>query len=103
MKISFFVGRFPALSETFIVQQITGLIDHGHDVYIYAFIPPQQSETQKEVIEYNLLKKTTYIQLPKTKKRLRINALQWLFKCFFLKPHKTTRLLASFFKNRAFS
>ena len=32
MKIAFLVNRFPALSETFIVQQLAGLVERGHDV-----------------------------------------------------------------------
>jgi hypothetical protein len=29
-------SEFPKLSETFILNQITGLIDRGHEVHIYA-------------------------------------------------------------------
>src|SRR5690349_20779021 len=36
MRIAVFPGAFPALSETFIVRQITGLIDLGHRIDIYA-------------------------------------------------------------------
>ena len=36
LKIAFIAGVFPALSETFILNQITGLIDLGHDVDIFA-------------------------------------------------------------------
>jgi colanic acid/amylovoran biosynthesis glycosyltransferase len=35
MKVAFIVWRFPVLSEAFILNQITGLIDRGHEVYIY--------------------------------------------------------------------
>lgn len=36
MRIAFIVDRFPKISETFILNQITGLIDRGHDIDIYA-------------------------------------------------------------------
>lgn len=36
MQILFIVGSFPALSETFIFNQITGLIDRGHEVDTYS-------------------------------------------------------------------
>ncbi len=36
MKIAFIVNDFPLLSETFILNQITGLIDRGHHVDIFA-------------------------------------------------------------------
>ena len=31
MNIAFIVSEFPRLSETFIMNQITGLIDRGHE------------------------------------------------------------------------
>jgi len=36
LRIAMFVGSFPVLSETFILRQITGLLDRGHEVHIYA-------------------------------------------------------------------
>ena len=36
MRVLFIVGAFPLYSETFILNQITGLIDRGHVVNIYA-------------------------------------------------------------------
>ena len=36
MKIAFFLGEFPVLSETFVIRQITGLVEAGHDVRIIA-------------------------------------------------------------------
>ena len=36
MRIAVLVDKFPAPSETFILNQITGLIDRGHEVDIYA-------------------------------------------------------------------
>ncbi len=35
MKIAFIIGAFPSLPETFILNQITGLIDQGHEVLIF--------------------------------------------------------------------
>jgi colanic acid/amylovoran biosynthesis glycosyltransferase len=39
MRIAFLVNHFPTLSETFILNQVTGLIDRGHHVDIYATRP----------------------------------------------------------------
>lgn len=36
MRIAFVVWRFPVLSEPFILNQIAGLLDRGHDVQIFA-------------------------------------------------------------------
>ena len=60
MKIAFLVGEFPNLSETFILNQITGLINRGHDVDIYAEIPSNRAKVHADVEKYNLLNRTYY-------------------------------------------
>ena len=61
MKIAFIVGRFPVLSEAFILNQITGLIDRGHQVDIYALEGYQLEEkVHPDVEKYNLLEHTFY-------------------------------------------
>lgn len=67
MKIAFVIGRFPALSETFILNQITGLIDRGHKVDIFADIPVGHGPAHDEVERYKLLQRTRYLpQLPES-------------------------------------
>jgi colanic acid/amylovoran biosynthesis glycosyltransferase len=60
MKIAFVVTHFPALSETFVLNQITGLMDRGHEVDIYADRPAEQSTVHPEVHSYGLLARTHY-------------------------------------------
>ncbi len=64
MKIAFIVRRFPTLSETFLLNQITGLMDLGHSVDIFRTIPSEQSKVQPIVEEYGLLKRTRSIRKP---------------------------------------
>jgi colanic acid/amylovoran biosynthesis glycosyltransferase len=61
MKIAFIVNQFPALSETFILNQITGLLDRGHEVDIYAHSPRNDPGVHADVEEYDLLKRTYYM------------------------------------------
>lgn len=63
MKIAFLVWQFPVLSETFILNQISGLIDRGHEVRIYALngYPTETTKIHPTVEKYNLLKLTCYI------------------------------------------
>jgi colanic acid/amylovoran biosynthesis glycosyltransferase len=61
MKIAFLVNRFPALSETFILNHITGLLDRGHEVDIYAYSTTKEIKAHADVETYNLLKRTHYI------------------------------------------
>lgn len=65
MKIAFLVGEFPSLSETFILNQVTGLIDRGHNVDIYAKVPDKVAKIHPDVEKYNLLSCTFYYpQIP---------------------------------------
>jgi colanic acid/amylovoran biosynthesis glycosyltransferase len=61
MKIAFIVNTFPALSETFILNQITGLLDRGHEVDIYAYRPRKEPRVHTEVEKYDLLARTYYM------------------------------------------
>ena len=65
MRIAIFVGGFPLISETFILRQITGLIDLGHEVDIFAENrPPENAPIQPDVLKYDLLARTKYIDAP---------------------------------------
>jgi colanic acid/amylovoran biosynthesis glycosyltransferase len=55
MRVLIGTVGFPNLSETFILNQITGLLDRGHDVTIWAANKADPDEvTHQEVEEYNL-------------------------------------------------
>lgn len=65
LRIAMFVGSFPVVSETFIVRQITGLLDLGHDVDIYADTRAEAvSPVLSEVTKYRLLERTTFMDMP---------------------------------------
>jgi len=65
MKIAILLGVFPAISETFILNQITGLIQRGHDVDIYARVPREEGKLHSDINEYDLLEKVSYIREPR--------------------------------------
>lgn len=54
MRIACLVTAFPTVSETFILDQITGLIDLGCDVEIFAVLPEAPSAVHPEVDVYRL-------------------------------------------------
>lgn len=65
MKIAFILGPFPVLSETFILNQITGLLVRGHEVHIYGYKPDDTSKVHPDVEKYQLLERTYYVpQIP---------------------------------------
>jgi colanic acid/amylovoran biosynthesis glycosyltransferase len=66
MRIAFIVGPFPVLSETFILNQITGLLVRGHEVHIYGCKPDDTSKVHPDVEKYQLIGRTYYIpEIPK--------------------------------------
>jgi colanic acid/amylovoran biosynthesis glycosyltransferase len=60
MRIAFLVDSFPCLSETFILNQVTGLIDLGHDVEIFAAMRGPLDVVHGDVFSYGLLEHTHY-------------------------------------------
>jgi colanic acid/amylovoran biosynthesis glycosyltransferase len=64
LRIAIFVGAFPVTSETFILRQITGLIDLGHDVHIFANARGEDSVIHDAVAKYRLLERTTFVDGP---------------------------------------
>jgi len=60
MTVAFFLtGAFPTLSETFILNQITGLLARGWDVRIHAAAPTQPL-AHPDVARHRLLERTRY-------------------------------------------
>ena len=72
MKVAFIVNLFPQLSETFILNQITGLIDSGHEVDIFAQSQGSSSKVHSNIEKYNLIDRTFYFQSPPSNKIKRI-------------------------------
>lgn len=82
MKIAFIVDKFPVLSETFVINQITGLIERGQDVHIYG----RQSYDKKlhpDIEKYKLIERTRYLpEIPKNYLWRFFHALYFLGKNF---------------------
>lgn len=60
MRVAFIVNKFPALSETFILNQVTGLIDRGHEVDIFADSPRSEEKVHEDIARYQLRERTFY-------------------------------------------
>ncbi|NJN87776.1 MAG: colanic acid biosynthesis glycosyltransferase WcaL [Leptolyngbyaceae cyanobacterium SL_7_1] len=58
MRIAFLVHDFPLLSETFILNQATGLIERGHEVDVYTNRIHDTSKVHPDVKKYRLLERT---------------------------------------------
>jgi colanic acid/amylovoran biosynthesis glycosyltransferase len=80
MDIAFVVGEFPSLSETFILNQITGLLDRGHHVTIYAQRKKDDMKVHPDVIRYRLMDRCLYHRMPKHKVRRLLSAILLILK-----------------------
>ncbi len=67
MKIAFLVSEFPSAPETFILNQIVGLIDLGHDVHIFANKSGSNVKIHDSYGKYDLPGRTQYYRIPKNK------------------------------------
>lgn len=98
MKIAFFLYRFPVLSETFILNQITGLLRRGHDIGIYAMIPGIEPVIHTDVERYGLSEHTFYYRtapyrLPENKLIRLVRAMGLLITHVHKKPLPLLRSL----------
>ncbi|MGB5961007.1 MAG: glycosyltransferase [Coleofasciculaceae cyanobacterium] len=97
MKIAFIVGTFPVLSETFIINQAVGAIARGHEVDIYADAKGDTDKVHPDVIKYQLLEKTYYLEkIPSNLFWRLIKGIRLLFLNFFKDPASVTRSLNVF-------
>jgi len=64
MKILMVVACFPKIHDICMLNQMTGLIDRGHDVYIYALSKGDYVHVQEDVIKYDLINKTFFETIP---------------------------------------
>jgi colanic acid/amylovoran biosynthesis glycosyltransferase len=60
LRIAFIVDDFPSLSQTFIVEQIVGSIERGHQVDIYAEKRGNTEKVHRAILDYCLLDRTYY-------------------------------------------
>ena len=64
MKIAFLLGQFPVLSETFVLNQITSLIERGHEVSIFAEREGADSDAHPDVDRFGLRERACYERMP---------------------------------------
>lgn len=65
LRIAILSHEFPALSETFVLNQVTGLIDLGHDVVVCANGPRDEPMQHPDVAAYDLMRRTVHLNLPR--------------------------------------
>jgi len=64
MYIAFIVDDFPSISQTFVLNQITGLLERGHRVDVYAHQVNTDARQHPDVRRYRLLERTQRLSCP---------------------------------------
>lgn len=64
MKIAVIVDSFPRISETFVLSHVTGLLDRGHDVDIFAWELGNLEVQHADVGRYKLLSRLSILAAP---------------------------------------
>lgn len=93
LRVALLVNQFPVVSETFILDQITGLLDRGHTVDIYARSPGDAGLEHPSVRAYGLMPRTRYLVAPLSRRRRLTGALLELAPRFRKRPGLALRAL----------
>ncbi|MFE1744020.1 glycosyltransferase [Coleofasciculus sp. H7-2] len=104
MKVAIFVDRFPVISETFILNQITGLIERGHEVEIYSIYTNKAGNLAKvhpDVKTYRLLEQTYCAEVPDNFLLRALKGFGLLLANFYKKPVLLLRSLNIFKYSRS--
>lgn len=96
MRIAVIVGGFPKLSETWILAQVTGLIERGHEVDIFARRKPTEHAIHPAVLQYGLLSRTSYFGVPDRRLPRLTRAAASLVRMLRRDPVKVARALNAF-------
>jgi len=62
MKILFFLDTFPALAQSYVLNQITGMIEKGHEVGILAAVKGDCRKVHADVEQYGLLDRVVFLE-----------------------------------------
>lgn len=94
MRVAFLVWQFPVLSETFVINQIVGVLARGHEVDIYACKAGDWNHVHPDVETYQLRNRTHYLPQPSPNLLQRaLQGIELLGKNFVKAPIPTLRSL----------
>ena len=96
MRIAVLVGAFPTVSETFILNQVTGLLDRGHDVRIFAGKVGNPKVIHSDIVTYGLMDRVRYsVELPDEYPRRFMAALPLFGRFVFHRPVESARFFTA--------
>jgi colanic acid/amylovoran biosynthesis glycosyltransferase len=97
MRIAFLLEVFPKTSESFIVNQIVGLIERGHTVDIFARYRNVDDPVDSQVKKHQLVDRTHYLSIPTKRPERLLAAAKIVLRWGWRKPWYLLRS-ANFFR-----
>lgn len=91
-KIAFIVGEFPAVSETFIINQVADLTDRGFDVPVFSFKKGEMKNISQRYFDYAMGERTEYLEMPKNPVVRVLAAIPKLIKILLTNPRAFFRV-----------
>ncbi|HZJ09894.1 MAG TPA: glycosyltransferase [Trueperaceae bacterium] len=64
LRVAFLIPVFPEIHNTFIINQITGLLDRGVDLHLYPLAVGSYEEAHAEVAQYRLRERDKHLRVP---------------------------------------
>lgn len=96
VKVAFIVNKFPVLTETFILNQVTGLLNAGHDVQIYTHSIEDKDGIHPDIARYHLMERVHSFSYPWNKLLRVLKAIYLLLIHFHKDPAKVLQSLNVF-------
>lgn len=89
VRIALLTHTFPSISQTFVLNQVTGLLHRGHDVQAFPIVSETGAVVHADVAGFGLMQRT-HVPLPVTGKRARwLQAACALPSCLRISPRAT--------------
>ncbi|MBI4709172.1 MAG: glycosyltransferase [Candidatus Portnoybacteria bacterium] len=92
IKIAFFIGTFPSITESWFVEQLTSLLDMGLSIDVFAFEGFGEYHISELMKKYRLLERTTYMSFPENKIKRFFRAIWYFLKVLILKPSALSKI-----------
>ncbi|MGH6969675.1 MAG: hypothetical protein ACREEN_11295, partial [Stellaceae bacterium] len=87
LRVAVFANEFPALSETFVLSHITGLLDHGNEVTVFANTPRVgDPSVHADFRRYRLDERLRYRAMPASRAKRALGATAILMRRRLARP-----------------
>jgi colanic acid/amylovoran biosynthesis glycosyltransferase len=104
LRIAFVADAFPLLSQSFVINQITGLLELGHDVQIFASYNPKEGCVHRDVEKYRLMERAHYDpQIPQNRVLSLLKAVRVVISLLLCHPVLLARTFFLLYRQRVLS